>query len=126
MFPKNSDEERLIHPKSDNIEIMMNDKADDVVEDVHLWYYKCYKINPNRGGSSVDSPNWIKNSKATNNPINKKINVFNMMQHFPLDHKEIEKDSGRIAKIKPIIDKYNWERINYPSEKDDWKKFDKK
>ena len=28
-------------------------------------------------------------------------------------------------KIKPFIDKCNWERINYPSEKDDWKKFEK-
>ena len=28
-------------------------------------------------------------------------------------------------KIKSFIDKYNWERINYPSEKHDWKKFEK-
>ena len=27
-----------------------------------------------------------------------------------------------ISKIKPFINKYNWERIIYPSEKDDWKK----
>ena len=25
-----------------------------------------------------------------------------------------------------IVDKYNWEGINYPSEKDDWKKIEKK
>ena len=28
-------------------------------------------------------------------------------------------------KIKPFIDKYNWEGINYPSEKDDWKNIEK-
>ena len=28
-------------------------------------------------------------------------------------------------KIKPFIDRYNWERINYPSENNDWKKIDK-
>ena len=27
-----------------------------------------------------------------------------------------------MTKTKPFINKYNWEKINYPSEKDDWKK----
>ena len=39
-----------------------------------LLYYKCYKINPNHCGSYIDSPDWIKNKKATINPINKKDN----------------------------------------------------
>ena len=30
-----------------------------------------------------------------------------------------------MTKIKSAIDKYNWEGINYPSEKNDWKKFKK-
>ena len=30
---------------------------------VHLLYYKCHKINPNRGGSYIDSPDWIKLKK---------------------------------------------------------------
>ena len=30
-----------------------------------------------------------------------------------------------MTKIKPFVSKYNWEGINYPSEKDDWKKIDK-
>ena len=43
-------------------------------------YYKYYKINPNRDGSYIDSPDWIKNKKATINPINKKItNPFNTL-----------------------------------------------
>ena len=41
---------------------------------VQLLYYKCYKTNPNCGGSNIDSPDWIKNKKATINPINKKDN----------------------------------------------------
>ena len=36
---------------------------------VHLLYYKCHKINPNRGGSYIDSPDWIK-----------KKNVFNTLE----------------------------------------------
>ena len=74
-----NDEEREIHSKSDNIEIMINDEADEVIKELfdslknryqdilesmkssnfvfiyaHLLYYKCHEINPNRGGSSVE------------------------------------------------------------------------
>ena len=42
-----------------------------------------------------------------------------------LKYKEIKKDPQRITKIIPFINKNNWEGINYPSEKDDWKKFEK-
>ena len=40
-------------------------------------------------------------------------------------NKQIKKDPQTITKIKPFIDKYNWEGIDYPSEKDYWKKFEK-
>ena len=43
-----------------------------VFDYVYLLYYKCHKINPNSGGSSIDFPDWIENKKATINPINKK------------------------------------------------------
>ena len=39
--------------------------------------------------------------------------------------KNLKKDPQRITKIEPFINKYNWRGINYPSEKDDWKKFEK-
>ena len=37
-----------------------------VFDYVQLLYYIhiCHKINPNRGGSYIDSPDWIKNKKA--------------------------------------------------------------
>ena len=51
-----------------------------VFDYVHLLHYKCYKINLNRGRSYIDSPDWIKNKKATINPIKKKIiNAFNIL-----------------------------------------------
>ena len=31
--------------------------------------YKCHKIDPNRSGSYIESPDWIKNKKATINSI---------------------------------------------------------
>ena len=39
---------------------------------VWLLYYKCCKINPNRGGSHLYSPDWIKTKKGTINAFNKK------------------------------------------------------
>ena len=41
---------------------------------VYLLYYKCHKIYLNGGGSYIDSHDWIKNKKASINPINEKDN----------------------------------------------------
>ena len=41
-----------------------------VFDYVYLLYDKCYKIYLNCG--DIDSPDWIKNKKATINSINKK------------------------------------------------------
>ena len=46
-------------------------------EFVNLLYHKCHKINPNRGESYKDSPDWIKNKRATINSIDK--NTFNIL-----------------------------------------------
>ena len=97
-----------------------------VFDYVNLLYYKCYKINLNRGGSYIDSPDWIKNKKETINPINKNVNkCFQYAITVGLNYEEIGKHAERITKIKPFINKYNWEAINYPSEIDDWKKIEK-
>ena len=130
---------------------MINDEADEVIEElfdslkkkyqnnleqikgsdfvfdyVQLLYYKCHKINPNPSVPYIDSPDGIKNKKATINPINKKYNkCFQYAVIVALNYEEIKKGPQRIAKIKHFINKYNWERINFPSEKDDWKIFEK-
>ena len=78
-----------MHSISDNIEILINDEAGEVIIElfgspknryqnnlesirgsksvfgcVYLLYYKCDKRNPNCGGSYIDSPDWI---NKTNN-----------------------------------------------------------
>ena len=35
------------------------------------------------------------------------------------------KNSERMTKIKPFINKYKWKGIHFSSEKDNWKKFEK-
>ena len=35
-----------------------------------------------------------------------------------------EKNLHRISNLKPFIDQYNWKKIDFPSERGDWKKFE--
>ena len=142
-----------MHSKSDNIEIMINDKANEVIEEllqslhdryqtrletsikdsefvfdcVHLLYYKFHKLNLNRGGSYIDSPHWMRNKIAAINLINKKDNKsFQYAVTIALNHEKIGGHSRGTTNIKPFRANYNWEGINYPSKKDDWEKLEKK
>ena len=86
--------------------------SDFVLHYVQLLYYKCHKINLNHGGSYTHSPDWIK--KATINPINKKDNkCLQYAVKVVLNYAEIKKDPQRITKMKPFINKYSLESINY-------------
>ena len=124
------------------MEIMINDEADEITKElfdalknkhrnnlesikgsafvfnyVHLLYYKCHKINPNRGRSHTDSLNWVK-KKATVNTINKKDNkCFQYAVTVALNHEQIGKHAERIAKIKPFVNKYKWERKKFHQKK---------
>ena len=42
-----------------------------------------------------------------------------------LNPEKIKKDLQRIAKTKPFINKFNWEGVNFPSNKVDWKQSQK-
>ena len=93
-----------MHSKSDSIEILMNDEANEVIKQlfkslknryqnnlesmkgsefvfnyVHLLYYKCHKINQNSGVSYIDSPDWIQKSKNKSHQSKMTINAFNML-----------------------------------------------
>ena len=58
---------------------------------VHLFYYTYHKINPNHAVSYIDSPDWIKNKKATINPIKKKDKCFQYAITAMLNHEEQHK-----------------------------------
>ena len=42
-----------------------------------------------------------------------------------LNHEETRKNTKEITKIKLFINRYEWEGINFLSEKDDWKRLEK-
>ena len=114
---KGNDQEHVMRSKSDSIEIMINDKADEAIEErfkslqnrykinleksmkggefifdyVHVLYYKCHKINPIHGGSFMDSPNCIKKKKVTITPVSKDNECFQYTETVTLNHEELKK-----------------------------------
>ena len=92
---------------------------------VHLLYYKCRKINLNRGGLSIDFPDWIKKTKAIIYLVNDDGKCFQYDTTVALSYDKNRKDPERITKIKFFINKFNWKGIDYPSGNNDWKMFEK-
>ena len=97
-----SDETRIMHTRSHNIEIMIGDDNDDIIEElfqsfiqkyeenlqnkmrgsdfefdgVNFLYYDFNEISLNRRGSYIDSPKWLKDKKSTINPKNNDDKCF--------------------------------------------------
>ena len=144
-----SEETRIMHTRSDNIEIMIGDDNDDIIEElfksflqkyeenlqnkmrgsdfefdgVNFLYYDFNKISLNRAGSYIDSPKWIKN-KSTINPKNNDYKCFQCAATLALNLDKINSHPERISKIKPFIDQYNWKDIDFPATSKDWRKFE--
>ena len=139
-----------MYTRSDNIEIMFGDDNDDIIEHlfesslqkyeenlqnkmagsefefdgVNFLYYDFNKTSINRGGSYIDSPKRLKDKKSTINPKNNDDKCFQYVATLALNLDKIKKDPQRVSKIKPFIEKYNWEDIDFPSTSKDWKKFE--
>ena len=91
---------------------------------VNFLYYDFNKTSINRGRSYIDSPKWFKDKKSTINPKNNDDKCFQYAVTLALNLDKIKKDPQRVSKIKPFIEKYNWENINFPSTSKDWKRFE--
>ena len=59
---------------------------------IDLLYFHLQKIGLKRGGSYIDSPEWLKNKKATINPKNNDGNCFQYVLTVALNHQNIEKN----------------------------------
>ena len=143
-----SDETRVMLTISDNEEIMNGSDTDEIIEGLFESFLQKYeenlqekmkgsefefdgvdflsydfnKISINRGGSYIDSPKWIKNKKSTINPKNNDHKCFQYAVTLALNLDKINNHPERISKIKPFIDQYNWNEIDFPSTSKDWKK----
>ena len=102
------DETRIMHTKIYNVEIMMGSETDEIIEDLFKYllqryqegleepmtrsefifdgvdalYYGLNKVSLSRGESYIDSPEWVKNKKATINTKNSDDKCF----QYALDH----------------------------------------
>ena len=101
-------------------------RGDFIFHSVEMMYYKCHKVNFRRGGSYIDSRDWMKNKKATINTKNEGDKFFQYAVTVASNYGETESHPERVSNIKRFINKYKWKGINYPLEIDDWKTFEKK
>ena len=146
-----SNETRVMHTKSDNIEIMSGIETSDAInelfnsfskryqegletkmkgssftfERIDLLEYHLHKIRLNRGSSYIKSPTWIKNKGVARHPNNTKTNnCFQYALAAALNHQNISHHLERISNLKPFINNYDWKDIEFPLHSKDWRKFE--
>ena len=125
---RNSEQFRIRHSNSENIEIMTNSDINDAVnnllitvkenytndlarmegselhfERVVLLRYKLRKISLRRGGSYINSPKWIKNKKGTISSQNEDDKYFIYAVIASLNHHKIDNHPERISNLLMII-----------------------
>ena len=98
--------------KNQVILLMFDDEANN-------YYYFAIKIS-----SELNSLGWLPGKKEAinNNNNNKNNNNFQNALDDSLNYQTIKKDQKRISKLKPYINKYNWEEINFPVGSKEWQK----
>ena len=50
--------------------------------------------------------------------------MLSICRNCSTNHDKINKGSQRVSKIKPFINQYNWNGVDFPSTGKDWKKFE--
>ena len=112
---KDSDKTRTMHTKSNNVEIMIGSETNEIIaelfksflqkyqegleesmrgsefvyDSVDVLYYNVNKVSLSRVGSYIDSPNWLKNKKATINPKNNDDKCFQYALTAALNYEQI-------------------------------------
>ena len=89
---------------------MINDDDDE------KYYYFAVKSK-----LELYSSEWLRSKKES---ITNEDNCFQNALNDSLDYQRIKKDPQKISKLKPYINQYNWKDIKFPSDKEDWKKFE--
>ena len=113
--PQHSEEIKLAYKSNYNkrknqvILLMINDEANN------HYYFAIKNL------SELNSLRWLRGKKQT--IINN--NNFQNALDDALNYQTIEKDPKRISKLKPYINKYNWEGIDFPAGPKEWKKFER-
>ena len=67
----------------------------------------------------------VSNKRATTNPKNKDDKCFQYSITVALNHQKIESHPERISNIRPHIEWYNWEGIEFAAGIKDWERFER-
>ena len=113
----------LLQKYQDNLQNKMKG-SDFIFNGVNYLFYDLNRITISKGGSYIESPKWLKDKKCTTNQKNNDNKCFQYATTLALNFNNIDKHPQRISKIKPFIDNYNWNDINFPTAKKDWNKFE--
>ena len=126
---KDAEEEPVMHSTSNNIKFTSCNDANEVVnelfdslcaryqrnletsmrvsdftfESVQLMHYKCHKVKFRRGGSYIDSPDWMKKEKSNNKSEKYWWRYFQYTATVALNHEEIKWNTETFSNIKRFI-----------------------
>ena len=86
-------------------------ESEFIFDSVNFLHYHLQKIIFKRIRSSyIDSPEWLKNEKATINPKNYDNNCFKYALTAALNYLNIKSNPKRVSNLKPFIDQYDWKK----------------
>ena len=106
---KLADKSRYKNKRKDHvIFLMINDEAKN-----------CYYFAVNL--SELNSLGWLRGKKEA---IINNDNSFQNDLNDALNYQTVETNLEKISKLKPCINRYNWEGIKFPAGPKDWKKFE--
>ena len=114
---------QLLQKYQDNLQNKMKG-SDFIFNGINYLYYDLNRITISKGGSYIESPKWLKDKKCITNQKNTDNKCFQYATTLALNFNNMDKHHQRISKIKPFIDNYNWNDINFPTAKKDWNKFE--
>ena len=113
----------LLQKYQDNLQNKMKG-SDFIFNGVNYLFYDFNRITISKGGSYIESSKWLKDKKCTINQKNNDNKCFQYATTLALNFNNIDKYPQRISKIKPSIENYNWNDINFPTAKSDCNKFE--
>ena len=145
-----SDEKRVMYTKSIWEEIMIGSETEEITEKlimslfqkyqdnlqnkmkgpdfrfngVNYLFYDFNRVSISKGGSYIESSKSLKDKKCTINENNNDNKCFQYATTLALNFNKIDKHSQGISRIKPFIENYNWNDINFPANKKDWNRFE--
>ena len=113
----------ILQKYQDNLQNKMKG-CDFIFNGIKYLYYDLNRITISKGGSYIGSPKWLKDKKCVVNQKNNDNKCFQYAATLAFNFNNIDRNPQRISKIKPFINNYKWNYINFPATKKDWNKFE--